>query len=330
MATLDDNYAELGAEFNATLRRTDGEFVAKMLHGRLEQDLRDWFYDRVFRIFDGVPTSEWSEQDQMISEFRCRNEVSCFQSIESAIVARKSDYVSAGNIDWFVDWCVRVNLGPGTDDAKENRLPYYWNEDEKKRIELLSAALADALPQTDYAMFYIHLYGPLLLRATNATVATAFADHATAKAMQAEYDRLDAQVQTVITQVNSGGGTCYIIESDKGLVTTQSSQYGRLFHIWTAQNLAEYMCDEYGEGHNVSPMNYRELGPQLTQMDNYGIEYVTIDRGADDDFCIVPIAKLIQLVQEMIAKIDTSELGSKVGPSFRSICFALMARNLRH
>lgn len=310
MSTLDDKYARLGSEFNIELDRTDGEFVTKMLHGRLEQDLRDWFYDRVFRVFDGVPVSEWSEQDQMTSEFRCRNEVSCFQSIVSAIVARQSSYVSPVKIDWFVDWSFRVNLGPGADDAKKNRLQYFWNEPENKRIELFSATLADALPDTGYAMFYIHLYGPLLVLATKATVATAFGDHAAAKTVQAAYGKLDSHLQAVITQMQTGGGVCYIIESEKGLLTTQSSQYGTVFHIWTEKQIAERMCQQYGEGHNVSAMDYRELGPQLTKMNNYGIKYITIDRGGNTDLRILPIGEVIQLVQQSVTNVDNSELGA--------------------
>lgn len=306
----EDRFESLGAEFNTQLQRTDGEFIAKMLHGRLEQDLRDWFYDRVFRIFDHIPESEWSKSDQIGSEIQSRNEVSCFQSIESALFARESKYVSEENIDWFVDWCLRVNLGTASEYAKENRLSYFWNADEDKRVGLLSVSLVDALPKIDSAQFYIHLYGPSLILATKATVATAFADHATAKALQAEYDRVDTQLQALIKKVTSGGGTCFVIEGDKGLVITPTTQYGRVFHIWTDEKLADEIRHKYGEGHSVSEMSYRELGPQLTQMHNFGIKYVTIDSGTDGDVRVVPTAEVIQSVQEAIGKIDSSEIGA--------------------
>lgn len=309
MSTLYDSHAHLAREFNIELDRADGEFVAKMLHGRLEQDLQDWFYERILRVFDGVPVSGWPEQDPITSELRCRMEVSCFQSIESATIARQSGYILPDKIDWFVDWSFRVNLGPGADDAKKNRLQYFWNEPEKKRIELFSAILADALPKTRYAMFYIHLYAPLLVLATKATVATAFGDHAVAKMTQAEYGILDSQLQAAIWEVQTGGGVCYIIESEKGLLTTQSSQYGKLFHIWTDQEIAERMCQQYAEGHYVSEMDYRELGSQLTLMNNHGIKYVTIDRCGNKDVRIVPIGHLIQLIQESVTNVDNSELG---------------------
>ena len=318
MANMDELNMERGREFNTHLHRTDGEFVSKMLHGRLEQDLRVWLYERIFHIFDGVPLSEWSKDDQMTSEWRSRNEISCIQSIESAIFVRDLNYLPKETIDWFVAWCFRVNLGSGAEYAQLHRLPVFWNADEKKRLAIFSVHLSKVFPDADRSLFFIHLYAPLLLHATKATVATVFSDHATANKHQAEYHRLDLQLQTIIQQVTSGGGTCFVIENDKGVVTTKTSQYGRLFHIWTDENLAKSYRKQFGQEHAVNPMNYRELGPLLTQMKNIGITSVTIDLGSDSDFRIVPISELILSVQESITIIDSSELGKAFLNGFQS------------
>ena len=172
MFSLAEKFSSLGTEFNKELRRNDGEFVAKILYGRLEQDIRDWIYDRVLRIFDGLSEAEWSGDDQSMSELRSRNEVSCFQAIETAIVARDSGYVPADKAEWFADWCLRLTLGVGAPDAKRHRFPHYWNKGQDERVAAFCAVLAAVLPETAYSYYFIVLYNRLLLLLTKATVAT--------------------------------------------------------------------------------------------------------------------------------------------------------------
>ena len=229
MSTPAANHSLLGAEFNTELRRNDGEFIARVLHGRLEQDVRDWFYDRVLRIFDGLSESAWSQDAQFMSEFRSRNEVSCCQAIETAITARDLHYVPANKAEWFADWCLRLTLGVGAPDAKQHRLPQYWNKGQDERVAVFCAAIADALPETLYSYYFIVLYNPLLLLLTKATVSTAFNDHATAKATLYEHNTIDSQLQTAINHFTSGGGVCYVVSSNGHMIITESTWNGSLY-----------------------------------------------------------------------------------------------------
>jgi hypothetical protein len=194
----------LGLEFNEKLRRNDGEFVVKFLHGRLEQDLTDWFYDRVCRLFDIIPESAWSDRDRFMREFRSRNEVSCFQAVEAAIVARDSGYVPADRAEWFADWCLRLSLGVAAPDAKQHRFPHYWNRDQDKRADAFSAALASVLPETEDLHFFICVYTPLLRLLAKASVAAAFIDPATAKATASEHNLVDTRLQASIRKGRIG------------------------------------------------------------------------------------------------------------------------------
>lgn len=308
--TLDEMYSKFGAEFDNALQRSDGKSVAKLIHARLENDLHNWFYDRIFRMFDSVSASEWSKQDQFMSEIRCRNEVSCIQSIESALMVQESGYIPASKMEWFVQWILKLNLGPGADEARLNRIPYYQEASNAQHVKLFSAVLANALPKTEHAYFYILLNAPLLFFATKASIAIAFDDHSKAKSIQAEQTKLESQLQVCISKVQTGGGVFYVIENEKGLLTTHSPQYGTLFHIWTNEHLANTMCLQYGNEYNTSTMCYREFIPQLEQLKECGIRFVTLDRELNAEVRIVSVQDVMEVVQKAIDQVDASELGS--------------------
>ena len=290
-----DNYPLLGAEFNKELRRNDGEFIAKVLHGRLEQDIRDWFYDRVLRIFDGLSEAEWSEDDQFVSEFRSRNEVSCFQAIETAIIARELRYVPADKAEWFADWCLRLTMGVAAPDAKQHRLPQYWNKGQDERVAVFCAVLAAALPETVYSYYFIVLYNGLLLLLTKATVATAFNDHATAKATLYEHNGIDSQLQTAINHFTSGGGVCYVVSSNGHMIITESAENGSLYYVWTTPELAEQMSKQHKEP-TVSVLNYRELNAQLSELKRRNVQSIVVDLGGrQEEMMLIPIDEFIDI-----------------------------------
>jgi hypothetical protein len=306
MATSSDRFSSFGAELNKELGRTDGEFIAKALHCRLEHDLTDWFYDRVFRIFDGIPESEWSKIDQSMAELRARNEVSCFQAIETAIIARESRYLPAKKSEWFADWCLRLNLGVGAPEAKQYRLPHYLKKEPDKRGETFSAALAEALPETPYAYYLIVLYTPLLLLLTKATVATAFNDHATARATTYEHNTIDSTLQTALNNFITGGGVCYNLDKDGRMLITESKEYGQIYYVWTTSELAEKMRDKH-EGSVACACNYRELHARLSDLKQH-IQSVAVDFGGSEP-AVVPIDKFIEIIENAIRNVDRSDFG---------------------
>ncbi len=305
MSIPGDRYALLGAEFNEELRRTDGAFVAKFLHGRLVQDLSDWFYGRVFRIFDGISKTEWSEQDQTMSEFRAGNEVGCFQAIETAIIARDSRYVPVDRAEWFVDWCLRLNLGVAAPDAKQYRFPHYWNKGQEERIAIFCAQIASALPETVYSFYFIALYNPLLLLLTKATTSTAFNDHATAKVTLYEHNTLDSRLQSAIKILTSGGGVYYVVSKSGHMIITESQHYGSCYYIYTTPELAERMSKQH-RGSTVSSLNYREFNAHLSDLKRLNVQSIVVDLGSEGKTRVVPIDKFIELIQKCINDVDTS------------------------
>ena len=107
----DERYQHLGREFADNLGRSGGVDVAKSLHAHFEQDVRDWFYDRVWPFFSRLPEDAWSQDESMTAEFNCRNAVSFFQAVRGAAAAQERGYVATDNAEWYTDWLLRLNLG---------------------------------------------------------------------------------------------------------------------------------------------------------------------------------------------------------------------------
>src|SRR5262249_33459363 len=96
------------AEFNARLDRTDGDSVAGVLHQNLAKDRSAWLDEQVLPRFRGSPCPE-----QTANGPRCRAEVSIFQAVEAANIAREGGYVAENRANWFADWLLRLILGAG-------------------------------------------------------------------------------------------------------------------------------------------------------------------------------------------------------------------------
>ena len=103
----DSGMAETMAEFNERLARSDGESVAHVLHEDLARSQSIWLDERVLPLFKG---SAWPEQ--AANELACRHEVSVFQAIEAANIAREAGYVAEDRANWFADWMLRLNSIP--------------------------------------------------------------------------------------------------------------------------------------------------------------------------------------------------------------------------
>lgn len=100
-----------------------------------------------------------------------------------------------------------------------------------------------------------------------------------------------------------------MVECDKGLLLTHSAEHGSLFHVWSDDALAEQTCEKQGADYRVSKMSYRELGPQLTDMRNAGIKFVTINRGGEN-VRLVPIGDMLRVVEQTVAELDNGPLGT--------------------
>jgi hypothetical protein len=314
----DEKYDRLGREFADRLGRTDGKSVAKSIHAHFEQDLRDWFYDCVWLYFSGIPQNKWSQNESMAAEFNCRNIVSFFQSIRGTSAATERGYVPATEAHWFTGWLLRLNLGKSAaQQATEGWFQAFRERDRQGQLQLFSAALAKSLPEIPGKPFLLYLYAPTLDLRVQATTARAFGDTSQAQKLHAEAFATDENLGMAIHQYSTGGSVCYVLESDQGLLLTQSQQYGKLFNLWTQAEYAKQMNEGlYGGKHRISPMDYRELDGQLQRMQLAGRRYVSLDRRISGDVRVIPIGDLLQHVQKTINTVESSELGKAMKRGF--------------
>jgi hypothetical protein len=305
------NYDLIGREFAEVLGRTDGPGFAKLLHAQFEQDLRDWFYDRVWPYFSRIPLDKRSQNASATAEINCRNAVSFFQSVRGTAAATEYGYVSVDKADWYTYWLLRLNLGESTaKQATVGWLPRFKERDREGQLQLFSAALSKNLPEIQGQAFFLHVYAPTLDLRVQATTARAFGDTSQAQTLHAEAVSIDDKLRAAIHRYSTGGSICYVLESNQGLLFTQSQQYGTLFHLWTQEEYAKEMNEgQYGGTHRISAMDYRELEGQLRRMQSARQKYVTLDLRMSGDGRLVPISALLQHVQNTINEVDSSELG---------------------
>ncbi len=306
-----EKYEHLGREFGDNLARSDGASVAKSLHAYFEQDLRDWFYDEVLPYFSGIPEDDWSQSESITAEFNCRQAVSFFQSVRGAAVANERGHVSVGNMEWYTNWLMRLNLGESSaKQATEGWLRAFNERDREGQLELFSAAMSECLPEIQGKFFLLHVYAPTLDLRVQATTARAFGDGNEAQKLHAEAVSMEQKLDAAIREYSTGGGVCYVLESDQGLLITQSQRYGALFHLWLEPDYAKEMNEgQYGGIHRISPMDYRELEGQLRQFQSAGLRYATVDRRMNGEYRLVAITDMLQHVQQKIAAVDSSVPG---------------------
>lgn len=177
----------LGQLLNTMDSRVDGVAIANSLWRGLETGLRGWFYDRIFDWYEDVPLST---DDQVMLELRARNEVSFFQSVETAIVGKRFGYFNA-DLPWVIDWLARLNLGnEAADQALERRLPLYDHESVELRFDAFSETLAAVMPEKTGSFNWISRQVPLLAMNCAVVAATAFGDSQGLAEATMRYERL--------------------------------------------------------------------------------------------------------------------------------------------
>jgi len=254
-----------------------------------------------------VPESEWSEQNRFSSEFNCRNEISCFQAVESAVVARDLALIPDKTSEWFAEWSLRLSVGPAAPEAMQRRFPHYWNADAEGRRAGFCAVMASSLPEAKFSYFFIVLYSPLLSMLTKATTLAAFGERARTDVLSQEYGRFDTSLQSELNHFLSGGDTSYIHTDNGQVFVSQSQRYGAVFHLWSEKTLAEKMLRGSSSKSEVKPINYRELGPLLVNLEGSNVQYVVIDMGAAES--VVPVGEVGRLIHEKIQDVDISAFG---------------------
>lgn len=315
----DEQYDRLGAEFTDRLHRPDGPRLAKSLHAHFEQDLRDWLYDRIWKYFSGISKEKWSDNAAFTAEIKCRNAVSFLQSVRGVVSATERGYIPTGDAEWYTNWLLRLNLGEAAaKEAIKHWLLAFKDRDRKTQLQLFTTAMSKCLPEIRGQFFLLTVYAPTLDLRVQATTVRAFGDGSQAQTLHAEAVSLDDKLTAAIRQYLTGGAAYYVLESNQGLLTTRSQEYGSLLHLWTTPDYAREINEgKYDGVHRIAAMNYRELGGQLLEMQIAGQRYVTLDRRMSGDVRVVPIGDLIQHVQKTINAIESSEIGQAMKDGFR-------------
>lgn len=204
--TFHRGYQELGRELAENLARSDGTELAISLHGRLERDLCDWFYDRVWPYFSAISPDDWSEDESEMAEFNCRNVVSFFQSLIGAAAAKERGYIPAHKEVWLTDWLLRLNLGDSAaKQANESWSPAFRGRDREAQLQLLCSALSRFLPDTQGQFFLLRVYAPTLELRVQATTAEVLGDINEAHRLRDQAVAMDNKLDAAIQHYLTGG-----------------------------------------------------------------------------------------------------------------------------
>ena len=206
--------------------------------------------------------------------------MSFFQAFRGALAATNRRYVPAEKAEWYTDWLLRLNLGElAAKQATEGWLPGFKATEPDGQLLLLSGVLSEFLPDIQGKFFLLTAYASTLDLRIQATTETAFGNEKEGQRLRSEAVLLDGRLADAIRSYATGGGVFYTIESDQGLLITESPQYGKLFHLWTEPTLAKEIHGKtYGGAHRISCVHYRDTEVELKYMRSAGVRYVTIDR----------------------------------------------------
>ena len=100
----------------------------------------------------------------------------------------------------------------------------FKERDREGQLQLFSTVLSKYLPEIQGQLFLLDLYASTLDLRVQATTARAFGDSSQAQKLRAEAVSIDEKLDAAIRQYSTGGSVCYVLESDQGLLVTQSQQ----------------------------------------------------------------------------------------------------------
>jgi hypothetical protein len=306
----DPRYEALGREFDGELHRSDGASVAKSLHARLVQDMRDWLCDRVWPYFTCLPDEQWPRQQAIRAELDCGEVVAVFQSVRGAAAGIERGYVPPHTTGWYRDWLLRLNVGESAGKQVSEVLSSPFEGDPCAQSQMLAAAMSKGLPRIPNQLSLLQLYARTLDIRVQATTATAFGDEADGQRLHAEAVSLEENISTAIERFWSGGGVVYVLAGDQGPVTTILPGSPDVLEVWMEADYAKEMSEQkFGGTYRVSPIDYRRFELLLKQVQSAGIPYVTLHRRLNSDLMVVPIDLMLSHIREKINEVESTPLG---------------------
>ncbi len=326
MGSYDSGIAEATAEFNERLARSDGESVAGILYENLARNQAAWLDDRVLPQFKGSP---WPTQTA--NESRCRDEVSIFQAVEAANIAREGGYVSEDWANWFADWMLRLTLGAATGASRQAGLDRYWRQDLGKRADKFGSALAAFLPEpactrnlspivaprrffweaarVSPACYFVRTLAPLLHFRTFVTVSTAFHDDSTAREARKTLDSRDRSLTEALDEFVTGGGVNYLVATGGAWLTSVSEPHGVILPIFTLRESAERARSD---DQDVVCVDNRGMLARTAEIQLLKIRYVAvISHSAGEgvqEAKLLEIDRFLQVVKNSVERSNTGDL----------------------
>jgi hypothetical protein len=325
MGAHDSRTAGAGAEFDERLARSDGVSVADVLHENLVTDQTAWLDDRVLPLFEG---SLW--QQQAANESRCRSEVSLFQAVEAANIAREGGYVADDRSNWFADWMLRLTQSAVAETSTREGPARFWRQGHRKRVNEFGSVLAALLPEPacarnlspivaprrfiweasriSPACFFIRTLAPLLVFRTHVAVATAFRDDVTAREERKTLDSRDQSLTEAIDEFVTGGVN-YVVANKGAWVTSVSEPHGVILPIFTLREAADRACCE---GQAVLRVDNREMLARTTEIQRLKVQYVAVithaASGAEQEARLLPIDQFLQVAEKSVDRSNTGDL----------------------
>jgi hypothetical protein len=318
----DDKFPPFGAEFDDTLGREDGQQVARLLFGFMFQDEQVWFYDRVWRYFSAIPLEQWPKEESNNAELWCRRAIGFFQAFRSQSVTCARGWIPVDKRGWYLDWLLRLLGGEPELQrsiykgklAAEFWLPLYEGNPQEPWV-VLSSSMASFLEPRGQGIlpaeltYLVALFAPTLDTRVEATTALAFGDEPLAQEKRKDAVRAERALALAVEQLATGGGVCHILETDQGLLISNTPDRGIVFYIWTEERGAQVANSTRLRGtHRVASMDYRELEHQLTRMMPRGLRYVDVNNTLNERPNLVPAEQFLARLRQSIATVDDSPL----------------------
>jgi hypothetical protein len=285
-----------------------------------------WLDDRVLPQFKGSP---WPEQ--AANELRCREELSVFQAIEAANIAREAGYVTEDWSNWFADWMLRLTLGAATGASRPAGLARYWRQDLGKRVDGFGSALAALLPEpvgahnlsqivvprrffweaarVSPACYFVRTLAPLLHFRTFITVSTAFHDDSTAREARKTLDSRDRSLMEALDEFVTGGGVNYLVAKGGAWLTSVSESHGVILPIFTVRESADRA--RY-EDQDVVSVDNRDMLARTAEIRRMKIQYVAATTHnateGEQEARLLEIDRFLQVVKNSVDRSNTGDL----------------------
>jgi hypothetical protein len=264
---------------------------------------RDWFYERLFPVFEQRPRSEWAPEFVTYPstvDILCRREIGCFQAVCAACFIADRSYLQTDADELAVSLLTLLVSKDTAQEALNARFPLYRKTDPNTDLlnpavshaQVFNALLGQILPRFDNSRELLVFLTQLLALSTQATVAGVLDDQPAASQLWADYQLKEPIHQDCIDEIVSCWGTLYVIDSPQGIMVANPKGNASLL-LFTRRLLARRMCEEHGLGpdHKICQVVHWKLWRELVTFRDEGLRSVLLDGNE------YPIGTVLQMIE---------------------------------